>query len=232
MQKNRGKLAYILSFAASFAALILTVRVYAIIAFIVVNVFMLCIYSRRTLVFAAVTVPVAALAAAFMPSSWYQFIFEKLYTENVTIQNVWDGVFRLIGSSPFGGYGIGSFGSVYPDFANQGCTGAEGAKSIYLQMFAEGGVMLLLVFAACLVLFLMFCFSAVVKCGKKESRNYIYAPLTAVLCAAVYGFAENLFLSQTVCILLFAVMGCGAAAAEISRREYEYEAEALKGMQV
>ena len=44
----------------------------------------------------------------------------------------------------------------------------------------EGGVMLLLVFAACLLLFFMFCFSAVVKCGKKESRNYIYAPLAAV----------------------------------------------------
>ena len=232
MQKKRGKIAYILSFFASFAALVLTVRVYAISAFVIVNLFMLCIYNRKTVPIILLTIPAATLAAAFMPSSWYQFIFEKFYTENVTIQNVWDGVFRLIGKSPFGGFGIGSFGAVYPDFANRGYTGAQSAKSVYLQLISEGGFMLAFVFVVCIILYLMFCFTAIVKCGKRDAVKYVYAPLCAVLCAAVYGFAENLFLSEVVCILLFAVMGCGAAAAEICRREYDYEMEALKGQQV
>ncbi len=232
MQKKRGKLAYLLSFAVSFAALVLTMRVYAITAFIAVNVFMLCVYSKRTVIFVLLTIPAAALAAVFMPRSWYSFIFEKIYAENALIGNVWEGVFKLIGRSPLGGFGIGSFGAVYPDYANRGFTGADGAKSVFLQLTAEGGVMLAVVFTACIILFIMFCFTAILKCGKREEKKYIYAPLCAVLCAVFYGFTENLFCSESVCILMFSVMGCGAAAAEICRREYEYEAEALQAGQV
>ena len=232
MQKKHGKLAYFLSFTASFSALVLTAKVYAIIAFIIINVFMLCVYSRHTVIFAALTVPALALAAVFMPGSWYSFIYEKIYTENAVIKNVWEGVFRLIGKSPLGGYGIGSFTAVYPDCANPGYTGADGAKSVYLQLTAEGGVMLALVFIACLVLFFMFCFTAIGRCGRREERQYVYAPLCAVLCAAVYGLTENVFCSEIVCILMFSVMGCGAAAAEICRREHDYEVAALTSGQV
>ena len=189
-------------------------------------------YKITALVFAALTVPAVALAAVFMPGSWYAFIYEKIYTENAVIKNVWEGVFRLIGKSPLGGCGIGSFTAVYPDYANPGYTGADGAKSVYLQLTAEGGVMLALVFAACLVLFMMFCFTVILKCGRREEIKYVYAPLCAVLCAGLYGLTENLFCSEAVCILLFSVMGCGAAAAEICRREHDYETAALTTRQV
>lgn len=230
--KKRGKLAYIISFAASFTALVLTGRVYAIIAFVIITIAVLAVYSRRTLVFTVLSLPVVALAAVFLPGSWYSFVFEKIYTENTVIQNVWNGVFKMIGNSVMGGYGIGSFNSVYPQYAEQGFASQTGAKSVYFQLTAEGGVMLSFVFLVCIVLFIMFCVTAIIKCGSRAGRDYIFAPLSAVLCASAYGIVENLFCSEVVCILLFTVMGCGAAASEISRREYEYEYSALNYRQV
>ncbi len=230
--KKRGKVAYIISYAVSFASLVLTGRVYAVIAFIVITVTVLAVYSRHTLVFTVLSVPVVALAAVFMPKSWYLFIFEKIYTENAVIQNVWDGVFRMIGRSFMGGYGIGSFNSVYPQYAAEGYASQTGAKSVYFQLTAEGGIMMSVVFSVCLILFITYCATAIIKCGDRSGRNYIFAPLTAVLCAAFYGVTENIFCSEVVCILLFAVMGCGVAASEISRREYDYELDALNYGQV
>ncbi len=83
--------------------------------------------------------------------------------------------------------------------------------------------MLMIVFAACLLLFFMFCFSAASGSDKKADLRSIYAPLTAVLAAAAFGLTENLLSSELICLLMFSVMGCGAAAAEISRSESEYE---------
>jgi hypothetical protein len=131
-----------------------------------------------------------------------------------------------------GGYGIGSFNSVYPQYAAEGYASQTGAKSVYFQLTAEGGIMMSVVFSVCLILFITYCATAIIKCGDRSGRNYIFAPLTAVLCAAFYGVTENIFCSEVVCILLFAVMGCGVAASEISRREYDYELDALNYGQV
>ncbi len=223
LEKKRGRFLYLLSFAASFAVLILTQRIYAAVTFIIVTVFILAVYSRKTFIFAALSLPLIALAAVFLPRSWLALLFEKLYTENALISNVWSGVMKMIAASPFGGFGIGSFDSVYPRYAVQGYAVQTGAKSVYLQLTAEGGVMLLLVFLMCLLLFFAFCFSAAVQNDKKSAKRSIYAPLTAVLAAAAFGLTENLFASELVCLLMFSVMGCGAAAAEISHRESEYE---------
>lgn len=227
LEKKRGRLLYLLSFFASLAVLILTAKVYAMIAFTVAVVAVLAVYSKRTLMFTAVSVPPVVLAAVFMPQSWKLYLFDKIYTENALIKTVWGGVFKMIASSPLGGFGIGSFSSVYPGFAEPGYTVQTSAKSVYLQLFAEGGVMLMLVFSACILLFFMFCFSASSRNKSNASRRAIYAPLTAVLAVAVFGLTENIFASELVCLLTFSVIGCGAAASEICRRESEYELSAL-----
>ncbi len=223
LEKKRGRILYLLSFFASLAVLVLTFKVYAVITFVFVSVIVLAVYSKRTFIFAAFAVPLAVLTAVFMPHSWQLAVYEKIYTENALISNVWSGVMKMISSSPFGGFGIGSFNSVYHGYALPGYGAQNGAKSIYLQLFAEGGVMLMLVFAACLLLFFMFCFSAASGSDKKADLRSIYAPLTAVLAASAFGLTENLLSSELICLLMFSVMGCGAAAAEISRSESEYE---------
>ena len=232
LEKKRGRMLYLFSFLASFAVLVLTLRIYAVIAFAAATVIVLAVYSKKTFVFAAFSAPVLILAAIFMPHSWQIAVYDKLYTENALISNVWAGVMKMISSSPLGGFGIGSFGSVYPGYALQGYGVQTGAKSVYLQLFAEGGAMLLIVFAACLLLFFMFCLSAASGSDKKICRRSIYAPLTAVLAASVFGLTENLFSSELVCLLMFSVMGCGAAASEITRRESEYELSAISWQEV
>ena len=214
---------YLLSFFASFTVLILTAKVYAVTAFALAVVVILAVYSKRTFVFTAFSIPLVILAVVFLPQSWKTAAFEKFYTENALISNVWNGVMKMISSSPLGGFGIGSFGSVYPEYATPGYAVQNGAKSVYLQLFAEGGVMLMLIFAACLLLFMMFCFSAAKRTDKKAAKRCIYAPLTALTAVSAYGLTENVFGFEIVCLLTFAVMGCGAAAAEICRRESEYE---------
>lgn len=223
LEKKRGRLLYLLSFFASFAVLVLTLKIYAVIAFAAASVAVLAVYSKRTYIIAALAIPVALTAAVFIPRGWYMAVYEKLYCENALISNVWAGVMKMISSSPFGGFGIGSFSSVYPGYALTGYGVQTGAKSVYLQLFAEGGVMLMLVFAACILLFLMFCFSAASDNGDKASKRCVYAPLTAVLAAAAFGLTENLFSSELICLLMFSVMGCGAAAAEMSKRETLYD---------
>lgn len=232
-EKKRGRILYLLSFFASFAVLVLTMRAYAIIAFIAAVVLVLAVYSKKTFVFAVLSVPAAALFAVFMPSSWQHAVFEKIYTENALISNVWAGVMKMTSNSFLDGYGIGSFKAVYPGYAVQGYASQTGAKSVYLQLLAEGGVMLALVFAVCILLFFMFCFSSASKSVKRRSaKRSIYAPLTAVLAAAVFGLTENLFSAEIVTLLTFSVMGCGAAAAEISRRESEYELSVMSWQEV
>lgn len=232
LEKKRGRLLYLISFAASFAVLVLTLRVYAIIAFITATVIVLAVYSKKTFIFAAFSAPVLILAAVFMPHFWQVAVYEKIYTENALIYNVWTGVMKMISSSPLGGFGIGSFGSVYPGYAVQGYGVQAGAKSIYLQLFAEGGAMLMIVFAACILLFLTFCFSAAHGNDKKSCRRSIYAPLTAVIAMAAFGLTENIFSSELVCLLMFSIMGCGAAASEITRRESEYELSVMSWQEV
>ena len=232
LEKKKGRLLYLLSFFASFAALIFTMRVYAVIAFIFAVVVILSVYNRKTLIFAALSAPALALAFVFIPGAWKQAVYEAIYTENALISNVWRGTSAMINASPLGGFGIGSFASVYPGYAVQGYAVQTGAKSVYMQLFAEGGIMLLLVFAACIILFITFCFSAASKNSGKACRRSIYAPLTAVLAAAAFGAAENLFASEIVCLLMFAVMGCGAAAAEIGRRESDYELSVISSGEV
>lgn len=223
LEKKRGRMLYLLSFFASFAVLILTAKVYAVTAFVLAVVVILAVYSKRTFVFTAFSIPLVILAVVFLPQSWKTAVFEKFYTENALISNVWNGVMKMISSSPLGGFGIGSFGSVYPEYATPGYAVQNGAKSVYLQLFAEGGVMLMLIFAACLLLFMMFCFSVAKRTDKKAAKRCIYAPLTALTAVSAYGLTENIFGFEIVCLLTFAVMGCGAAAAEICRRESEYE---------
>lgn len=232
LEKKKGRLLYLLSFFASFAALIFTMRVYAVIAFIIATIVILSVYSKKTLIFVALSVPALALAFVFIPNALKQALYEAIYTENALISNVWKGTSAMIKDSPLGGFGIGSFGSVYPGYAVQGYTVQTGAKSVYMQLLAEGGVMLFAVFAVCILLFVMFCFSAASKNGDKACRRSIYAPLTAVIAAAAFGATENLFASEIVCLLMFAVMGCGAAASEIGRRESDYELSVISCREV
>ncbi len=230
--RGKKRAAYLLSFAASLTALLLTGRLYAVFAFIIAVTAVLMICSRRTLVFAVPALPTAVLAAVFLPEKLYLSAYEKLCTENAIIQNVWSGVGRMISASPLGGYGIGSFGTVYPAFASAGYGSAGGAKSVYLQLFSEGGVMLAVVFTACLLLFFSFCLSAAVKCGRTDVKRGIFAPLTAVLCASLYGLTENIFSSEIILILTFALIGCGAASAEMYRRDHEDEMTVMSWQEV
>ncbi|MBO4422025.1 MAG: O-antigen ligase family protein [Clostridia bacterium] len=231
LESKHGKAAYFLSYAASLTALALTGRIYAFAALIVASLVFLTVYSRRTVVVSALLLPAAALAAAFLPAWIYSMIFEKLYSENALIGSVWRGTFSMISDHPFGGTGIGSFSSVYPLYALPGYEGQRSAKSVYLQLFSEGGVMMTVVFVLFLLLFLMFCVTAIVKCGRTGSKQYVFAPLTAVFAAILYGFTEDLFSSQVICILTFSVIGCGAAASELCRREYDYKLSAVESQE-
>ena len=225
---RNGKLAYIFAYAASLCALCLTGSFYAAAVCVITSVFMAVLRDRRAAVPVVISLPFAALVCALIPGGLYSKLYSLLYTENALIGSVWRGVAGLIRSSPLFGYGIGSFRYMYPNFALQGFDAVNGAKSVYLQICAEGGITAAVCFAVFLLTFFSFCVTCIVKCGKTESKRYIYAPFAAVLSVSLYGLVENVFSSPAVCLLTFAVAGIGSAAAELCRREHDYAVTALE----
>ncbi|MBP5206874.1 MAG: hypothetical protein J6330_00280 [Clostridia bacterium] len=225
---RNGRAAYFIAYAASFASLCLTGRLYAVISCVIVTVAVMTVYDRRFLVPVLVSVPVLLAGAAFVPGRAYSYLYSLLYSENALIGSVWAGTAKLISTSPVGGYGIGSFAGMYPLFALAGFGSQTGAKSVYLQICAEGGIVLAICFAVFLFILISFCVTCIYKCGHTENKRYIYGPLTAISALFMYGLVENVFDSPAVCMLAFAVAGIAAAASELCRREHDYAVSALE----
>lgn len=222
LNSAQRKAGYYLAYAASVASLCLTGRIYAVISAAVSLFIVLAVYNRRSVSVLAATAPAVVLAALFLPGRFYDGVYAKLYGENAVIGGVWRGVGRMIAASPFGGTGIGSFADVYPVYAQRGFASADGAKNVYLQLTAEGGVTLSLMFVVSLFLTVSFCLTCLLKCGKSAGKANIYAPLAAIVSIALYGITENVFGSPVICMMTFAVMGICAASSELCRREYDY----------
>ena len=232
LNSAQRKAGYYIAYAASVAALCLTGRIYAVISCAVATFIVLSVYNRRFVSVAAVSAPVVTLACLLIPGKAYDAFFAALYGENALIGGVWRGVVKMIARSPLGGSGIGSFKSVYPICALQGFTTQNGAKSVYLELAAEGGIMLSVMFAAALCLTVSFCLTCILKCGRTANKANIYAPLAAVMSAALYGLTENIFGSPVICMLMLAMMGICAASSELCRREHDYAVSVLESQEV
>ena len=232
---ERNRLACFIAYAFSLCCIVFTHEAFAAAAAIAANFIVFILYNKKAAALIIPAVTAAAAAAIFIPPKFLSIVSNTVYAESAYNRSVWSGVFGIIKHEWLAGAGVGSFPYVYPVYAKEGFGDAADAQSMYLQIAAEGGVLLLILFIGALAVFISCCVSNLVKSADKKISCVIYTSLTAVIAVAFFGFTDSILTDNRICTLLFSVIGFGAAAAEIIASDTEYEktvmiyTEALNG---
>ncbi len=220
---GRKRIAYFTAYAFSLVSLVFTHEVFAVTAALAANFIVLIMYNKKAAAIAVPSVTAAVAAAILIPPSVFGTVADAVYSKSVYDQSVWSGVWGVIRNEWFAGAGVGSFRYVYPVYAKEGFGDAANAGSMYLQITAEGGLILLLLFLLAAVIFISYCVSNLSVNADKDLRCVIYASLTAVFSIMFFGLTDSILTDNRICTFLFFLIGLGAAAAEIVSERAEYE---------
>lgn len=149
------------------------------------------------------------------------FLSRRPSLGEATAGDVARGVWRIIGTYPIGGIGVGeeAFTAVYPYFAVTGAEGARHAHSLYLQLFAELGI------AGPLFFFLavLFLYQCVLTHQHTEHDPDLRLFSIAVGCAMAAGLLNGvtayLFANLRMLFLFFLLAGMGVALYRVGQTE-------------
>ena len=116
------------------------------------------------------------------------------------------------------GPGTAAFNQVYPAYSYNAAN-AQHAHNLYLQMVADGGICLLVLFVVLLfVLFRHMCARLTLK-RRDGSRIYLIAIMSGITGFLAQGMTDYSFYNYRVTLLVWAVVGLGAAWARCGGKE-------------
>lgn len=108
------------------------------------------------------------------------------------------------------GPGTAAFNQVYPAYSYNAAN-AQHAHNLYLQMVADGGVCLLILFIVLLIVLFRHMCARMTKERRDESRIYLIAVLSGITGFLAQGMTDYSFYNYRVVLVFWAVVGLGAA---------------------
>lgn len=119
------------------------------------------------------------------------------------------------------GLGFGSFRDAYALYSTEAYPFAADASSQFLQIAIEAGVAALIMLIAVIVLFFMMNRTYLHTSLMTKSKNLVYAPIGAVIAATVNMAFNSTGDDGRIMLLLFCIIGIGAAAVDLGKNETE-----------
>ena len=203
------------------AALIFTWSRGAWVALAVALIWVLLLYSHKTLPFVFLGILAFAAAFVFLPETFASRVISIVtFSDSSTIYRVhiWQGCASLIREVFLSGVGVGSeaFSAAYLPHALPGIESAPHAHNLMMQIVIEMGVVGLLVFVIMIVTVVRVTFTLFAKCRMNHSASLhalgFFGALVALL---LHGMTDYIWYNYRIFMLFFMLIGLLAASRRI-----------------
>jgi len=233
----RFKFMSAVAMAINAAALIFTWSRGAWLALVVTLIFMLLVYSYKSLPWVLLGIAAFITLSLFLP----QVFLDRLesivsFSDSSTLYriHIWQGCSEMIRDTFLTGIGIGpeAFGNVYPSYALDGIEVAPHSHNLLMQIVIELGLVGLLVFLTLMLQTLRAAFTLFAKCSLSSAVSvYALALLSALIALFENGMTDYIWYNHRIYAIFFVLIGLIRSACTLgleSRPTREWEAEACE----
>ena len=231
-KRTSSQIVFFICAAVTAICIVLTWSRGAWLGAIVALVVFLIVYNFRTVWFILISASAVPLLAYVLPTDIINRFLSIFKMEDSSILHrfkIWNGAMSMISDNIFTGIGVGqsAFDAVFPKYAELGTETVEHTHSLYLQIFAELGIVGLVLFAIIIFMFVQKCFVGI-KTRRRggKSRNMIAAGLASVCASLVMGVTDYIWYNTRVLLIFWIMIGLTVALTKINEREKSKQHEA------
>ena len=231
-KRTSSQILYFICAAVTAICIVLTWSRGAWLGAIVAFVVFLIVYNFRTIWFLLISASAVPLLAYVLPQEVTGRFSSTFIMEDSSILHrfkIWEGAMKMIRDNLFTGIGVGqsAFDAVFPQYAELGTETVEHTHSLYLQIFAELGIVGLVLFAIVIFMFTQKCFIGIKNRRRGgKSRNMIAAGLASVCASLVMGITDYIWYNTRVLLIFWIMIGLTVALTKINEREKSKQQEA------
>ncbi len=216
----KGKTIALLMLLIPFAALLFTYSRSGWLGFMVAALTFVILYNKKML-------PALIVLGIFMIPLLPQSILDRFMTignlEDTSSSyriDIWTGVLDMLKEYWHTGVGLGpgAFSEVYPSFAVASSAEAPHTHMLFMEVFAEMGILGLITFSLLIICLIARTYSAAKKCEKGRMKYYCISAAAAMMGILTIGFAEYVWFYPRVMFAFFVSIGVAMAAVKISSK--------------
>ncbi len=214
----KGKTIALLALLIPFAALLFTYSRSGWLGFLVVAVTFVVLYNKKLL---PAIVLIGILLIPMLPSSVLDRIMTIGNLEDTSSSyriDIWTGAIKMLGEYWHRGTGLGpgAFAQIYPDFAVASSAEAPHTHMLFMEVFAEMGILGLFTFSLLIICLIARTTAAAKRCESGRMKLYSISAASAMMGILTIGFAEYVWFYPRVMFAFFVAIGMAMAAVKLS----------------
>ena len=216
----KGKAIALFMLLIPFAALLFTYSRSGWLGFLVAALTFVILYNKKML-------PAILLLGIFMIPLLPQSILDRIMTignlEDTSSSyriDIWTGAIDMLKEYWHTGVGLGpgAFSEVYPSFAVASSAEAPHTHMLFMEVFAEMGILGLITFSLLIICLIARTCMAAKKCENGKMKHYCISAAAAMMGILTIGFAEYVWFYPRVMFAFFVSIGVAMAAVKISSK--------------
>lgn len=214
----KWKTASLLALLIPFAALLFTYSRSGWLGFAVTVITFVILYNKKML---PAIVIVGILMIPLLPSSIMDRIMTIGNLEDTSSSyriDIWTGAIKMIKTFWYSGVGLGpgAFAEIYPSFAVKISAEAPHTHMLFMEVWAEMGIIGILSFAVFIICLVARGCTAAKKCENGKMKLYSISAASAMMGILTIGFAEYVWFYPRVMFAFFVAIGMAMAAEKLA----------------